>query len=1176
MKSVNKNKRRLMIAVITTIFLILFSMWMFTKATEDVGEDAEVTEESEKTYTPYRNNILGVAGDFCVFTYGDADLSEVTADVAVGGNFKAQSFGNYETGWSNFYKNHLECVNLNSYIGGKYESGTYQWKASKTKEELTCSTDGTCKGTYKGNHQYGQANLYINTEDSKNTIDDQHNPNQCKINDNYYENTICQDENCTHDGKYSAYNVIECDYNFIDFEKEFENLSNISSTLMENKKAIQVDCKNEDQNHTYTYKIPDELDMVIINVDADNFFDATKCDTFNIDGLNKNKKIVINVDCNEHLSEKCPTTPQIKVNGKADDWNYLAENIIWNFYCDNYTDNAQIEAKEIIGTILAPNLAVYINGNLDGAILAREATTDNAIYGMNSDIGWDDISKILPEETSVTVEKVWIDGNDKDKNRPDEIKLQLLADDEKIATITLNKDKTAKIEQVKKEDSDKKFENKIEVSEEIKDNKWICKITKLPKYQNDKEIEYTVKEEKVSDDYKTTIEKVENKEDEKDQEKKEVKYIITNTLLTEIKGEKVWEDESDTDGFRPSEIQVTLYRKNSDNTEKKVAGITNPIKVKSSSNGNKWSYKFEKVAKYDKDNKEINYIVKEEINDKTAKEKYTTEIKAFTITNKHEVEKTSVKVTKKWNDGNDQEGIRPDKVKVTLKSNVKDIKEQTVELSDENKWTYTFEDLQKYKDGKEIKYTVEEEKIPGYTAEIDDDFVITNTHEIGKTEVSGTKTWVDGDNANGARPESIVVKLLANGKEIDSKEVTQADNWKYSFENLDIYENGEKITYTVDEEAVAGYKKEIEGYNITNTYEINTMKINGTKTWIDRGFEDIRPEEITVNLLANGEIIDTKKVTAEDEWKYEFDDLEIYKDGEEIKYTVSEEEIDGYETIIDGYNITNRYSLVAGDEAIDVKVTKKWADEGYENARPEEITVNLLANGEVVRTQKITADNNWEYTFRQLPNFDEEGNEIEYTVTEEEISGYETTINDFEITNTYIPPVVQNVPGKFVIKINKYEKGNTKKLEGAKFEIVIKDDDGKEVLKKTKTTNSVGQIELKDLELDNGKYTIEIKEKEAPKGYIKSTDTIKIEFTVKEEDGKKVIELSGKNKNVEINKNTITIKIENTKEKKTDKTTAKGKMPQTGLESIFAKVMIVVVFMVIGIIGIIKYREIKF
>ena len=70
MKSVNKNKRRLMIAVITTIFLILFSMWMFTKATEDVGEDAEVTEESEKTYTPYRNNILGVAGDFCVFTYG--------------------------------------------------------------------------------------------------------------------------------------------------------------------------------------------------------------------------------------------------------------------------------------------------------------------------------------------------------------------------------------------------------------------------------------------------------------------------------------------------------------------------------------------------------------------------------------------------------------------------------------------------------------------------------------------------------------------------------------------------------------------------------------------------------------------------------------------------------------------------------------------------------------------------------------------------------------------------------------------------------------------------------------------------------------------------------------------------------------------------------------------------
>ena len=117
MKSVNKNKRRLMIAVITTIFLVLFSMWMFTKATEDVVEDAEVTEESEKTYTPYRNNILGVAGDFCVFTSGDANLSEVTADVAVGGNFKSQSFGNYETGWLKFYKDHLECVKF-----------IYRWK----------------------------------------------------------------------------------------------------------------------------------------------------------------------------------------------------------------------------------------------------------------------------------------------------------------------------------------------------------------------------------------------------------------------------------------------------------------------------------------------------------------------------------------------------------------------------------------------------------------------------------------------------------------------------------------------------------------------------------------------------------------------------------------------------------------------------------------------------------------------------------------------------------------------------------------------------------------------------------------------------------------------------------------------------------------------------------------
>ena len=118
--------------------------------------------------------------------------------------------------------------------------------------------------------------------------------------------------------------------------------------------------------------------------------------------------------------------------------------------------------------------------------------------------------------------------------------------------------------------------------------------------------------------------------------------------------------------------------------------------------------------------------------------------------------------------------------------------------------------------------------------------------------------------------------------------------------------------------------------------------------------------------------------------------------------------------------------------------------------------------------------------------FDEEGNEIEYSVEEEAIAGYETRIEGFEIINTYIPPVADD---KIVIKINKYEKGTTKKLKDAKFELVIKKEDGKdkdnkkkykEVLKETNTTNSIGQIVLKDLDLEEGTYVLELNEKEAP------------------------------------------------------------------------------------------------
>ncbi|WP_080564374.1 Cna B-type domain-containing protein, partial [Bacillus mycoides] len=68
------------------------------------------------------------------------------------------------------------------------------------------------------------------------------------------------------------------------------------------------------------------------------------------------------------------------------------------------------------------------------------------------------------------------------------------------------------------------------------------------------------------------------------------------------------------------------------------------------------------------------------------------------------------------------------------------------------------------------------------------------------------------------RPVSIKVDLLQNGKVIDTKEVSVATNWKYTFEKLQVYDaNGVAYKYEVKEQPVAGYKSEVNGYDITNT-----------------------------------------------------------------------------------------------------------------------------------------------------------------------------------------------------------------------------------------------------------------------------------------------------------------------------------------------------------------------
>ena len=288
----------------------------------------------------------------------------------------------------------------------------------------------------------------------------------------------------------------------------------------------------------------------------------------------------------------------------------------------------------------------------------------------------------------------------------------------------------------------------------------------------------------------------------------------------------------------------------------------------------------------------------------------------------------------------------------------------------------------------------------------------TITDKKAVTTVSGTKTWKDNDDQDGKRPDSIKVNLLANGKVVQIKTVTASDNWKYSFTNLPEFENGQKITYTVTEDAVAGYTSTVDGYNVTNNHTPATVKVSGTKTWKDNNNQDgIRPSSITVNLLANGQQVASKTVSASDNWQYSFDNLAAYANGKKITYTVTEDAVAGYTSTVDGYNVTNNHTPAT----VKVSGTKTWKDNNNQDGiRPSSITVNLLANGQQVASKKVSASDNWQYSFDNLAAY-ANGQKITYTVTEDAVAGYTSTVDGYNITNTHNPttpkkPQVPNNP----------------------------------------------------------------------------------------------------------------------------------------------------------------------
>lgn len=557
------------------------------------------------------------------------------------------------------------------------------------------------------------------------------------------------------------------------------------------------------------------------------------------------------------------------------------------------------------------------------------------------------------EETSVSVRKVWTDSDNQDGIRPESISVQLKADGKASGDpVVLNEA-----------------------------NNWTYTWTKLAKNANKTEIQYTVDEVDVPSGYTKIV------------TKESTGYVITNTHnpeTTSINGTKTWSDNDNQDGKRPTSITVNLLANGTKVDSKEVTANDN------------WKYEFTNLPKYAAGN-EITYTVEED-----TVEGYEATVDGYNITNTHKPETTKVEGTKTWNDSDNQDGIRPEKIIVNLLADGNKVNTQEVTPDDNGNWTYSFTDLPKFKAGKEIVYTVAEKAVEGYVSTVSG-YNINNTHKPETIAINGSKHWDDNDDQDGKRPESITVNLLANGEKVNSQVVTAAGNWTYNFTDLPKYKAGKEIKYRVEEVAVEGYTTELDGYDIYNTHTPETTIIEGTKSWNDKDNQDgKRPEKIIVNLLANGEKVDTQVVTADNDWKYSFKDLPVYKDGQKLTYTVSEETVKDYTTEYDGTNIINSYT----PGKTSASVVKVWNDANNQDGkRPESITVSLLADGrDTGITVTLNAENNWTQTVTDL---DEKANgkAIKYTWAEENVpKGYELTGNTTKgtlttLTNKHVPEV---------------------------------------------------------------------------------------------------------------------------------------------------------------------------
>lgn len=443
-------------------------------------------------------------------------------------------------------------------------------------------------------------------------------------------------------------------------------------------------------------------------------------------------------------------------------------------------------------------------------------------------------------------------------------------------------------------------------------------------------------------------------------------YDITNSSVI-YKTE--WDDNNDQDGLRPKSVASTLTEYVNSSAIGSWSGTISPSKDR---------LEFANTPDQYLD-QSLNVLV-------TPSYKLTlnTEPSGYSVTISDPANKSSTGLVKfvhspktteaiikiNFEDSRNQDGGRPKTVTIILEDSNGEKHKADVTINNDST-EYKFEGLPKYKDGKELKYKLTvDTKADGYTFTTKEDgmrFTVTGTYTSKKIDINVSAKFSNDDNNSGkTRPEIIQGMLVGSDGSKTNVVLSAAANYSTVIKDLPANKSGGQITYKLQVANVAGYEMSVTG-NQTNGFIIDlSMGKTSKDTLVEQKYQ--KEQDIDANKQAA-------------------------KPAESEPVTLK--------------NVSN------------ITVTTIWNDEKADGIRPSSYIIALVGDNDTEQEMVLSEETGYKGTFEDVPDEDEEHNDIAYRIRVFEIEGYTShvykdkkdptkfTIENFkpDVSNSYVSKV---------------------------------------------------------------------------------------------------------------------------------------------------------------------------